>query len=82
VTAEQRAALREIIWVDPERMGGIPCFTGTRVPIQVLIDHIEGNVPLEEFLEDFPTVSREQAIAFLEFARDRVLECLSESVSC
>jgi uncharacterized protein (DUF433 family) len=82
VTAEQRAALREIVWVDPERMGGIPCFTGTRVPILVLIDHIEGNVPLEEFLDDFPTVSREQAIAFLEFAKDRVLECLPESVSC
>jgi len=82
MTAEQRAALREIVWVDPERMSGTPCFTGTRVPIQVLIDHIEGNDTLDEFLENFPSVSREQAIAFVEFAKDLVLECLTETVSC
>jgi len=61
-------------------MSGTPCFTGTRVPIQALIDHIEDGVSLEEFLEDFPSVSREQAIAFIEFAKERVLECLT--VSC
>ena len=62
-------------------MSGAPCFTGTRVPIQALIDHIEGNDTLDEFLEDFPSVSREQAIAFVEFAKDLVLECLSVSES-
>lgn len=80
MTTEQRAALHEIVWKDPERMGGIPCFTGTRVPVQTLIDHLEGNVPLEEFLEDFPSVSREQAIAFIELGKELILECLA--VSC
>jgi len=82
VTDEQRAALREIVWVDPERMHGTPCFTGTRVPIQVLIDHIEGNDRLEDFLEGFPSVTREQAIRFIELAKDQLIECLDESVSC
>ena len=82
MTAEQRVALREIVWVDPERMGGIPCFTGTRVPIQVLLDHIEGNDRLEEFLEGLPSVTREQAIRFIELAKDHRIECLDESVSC
>ena len=63
-------------------MHGIPCFTGTRVPIQVLIDHIEGNDRLEDFLEGFPSVTREQAIKFIELAKDHLLECVGESVSC
>ena len=47
-------------------MGGTPVFSGTRVPVQTLLDYIEGGDPLDEFLDDFPTVSREKAIAFLE----------------
>jgi uncharacterized protein (DUF433 family) len=47
-------------------MGGTPVFAGTRVPVQTLLDYIEGGDPLDEFLDDFPTVSRELAIAFLE----------------
>jgi len=82
VTAEQRAALREIVWVDPERMSGTPCFTGTRVPIQALIDHIEGNDTLDDFLEGFPSVTREQAVKFIELAKDHLLECVTDSVSC
>lgn len=54
-------------------MSGAPCFAGTRVPIQHLIDYLEGGDPIGEFLEDFPTVSHEQVIAFLEEARDSVL---------
>jgi len=77
VTTEQRAALHEIVWKDPERMGGI---TGTRVPVQTLIDHIEGNATLEEFLDGFPSVTREQAIAFIELSKVILLE--SVSVSC
>jgi len=77
MTAEQKARLNEIVWVDPSRMSGEPCFRGTRVPIQALIDHIEGNSTIEEFLLGFPSVTREQAIRFIELARDSVLECVS-----
>jgi uncharacterized protein (DUF433 family) len=54
-------------------MSGAPCFAGTRVPVQSLIDYLEGGDSIDEFLEGFPTVSREQVIAFLEEAKDRVL---------
>ncbi len=50
---------------DPEIMSGAPVFTGTRVPVHTLVDHLASGVPLGEFLADFPTVSREQAVAFL-----------------
>lgn len=55
-----------LINIDPDTMGGTPVFKGTRVPIQTLIDHITRNVSLEEFLEDFPSVTRDQALALLE----------------
>ena len=58
---------------DPEILSGIPCFTGTRVPVKTLFDYIEGSETLAEFLDDFPTVSREMAIALLEEARDRMV---------
>jgi uncharacterized protein (DUF433 family) len=60
--------LNNLIAIDPEILGGQPVFKGTRVPIETLFDHLEAGVPLEEFLEDFPTVSKEQAIAILEIA--------------
>ena len=53
--------IEEIVEVDPEKMGGTPCFTGTRVPIKHLFDYLEGGDSLEEFLDQFPTVNREQA---------------------
>ena len=59
--------------VDPELMSGTPCFAGTRVPARTLIDYIEGGDSLDDFLEDFPTVTRKQAIAFLEEASQRML---------
>ena len=58
-----------LISSNPERLGGEPCFTGTRVPVRTLIDYVEGGHPLAEFLADFPSVSREHAIAVLELAR-------------
>jgi uncharacterized protein (DUF433 family) len=58
---------------DPEIMSGIPVFSGTRVPFQTLIDYLEAGQPLSDFLEDFPTVSKEQAIAALEEAKEAVL---------
>jgi uncharacterized protein (DUF433 family) len=64
---------QSVVKIDPKIMSGAPCFAGTRVPIQNLIDYLEGGDSIEEFLEGFPTVSREQVIAFLEEAKDRVL---------
>lgn len=57
-----------IVTRNPEIMGGTPVFTGTRVPIKTLTDYLEGGETLDTFLDHFPTVSREQAIAFLEAA--------------
>jgi uncharacterized protein (DUF433 family) len=58
---------------DPEIMGGTPVFVGTRVPFQTLLDYLEAGDPLTEFLEDFPTVSRELAVAALEQAKEALL---------
>jgi uncharacterized protein (DUF433 family) len=63
---------RVVVHTDPEIMGGTPVFVGTRVPAQSLFDYLEAGDSLEEFLEAFPTVSREQAIAALEIAREAV----------
>jgi uncharacterized protein (DUF433 family) len=57
---------KAIVVVDPEIMSGTPCFAGTRVPVRNLLDYLEAGDPLDEFLEQFPTVSRTQAVAFLE----------------
>lgn len=62
-----------VVKIDPEIMSGAPCFAGTRVPARTLIDYSEGGDSLDDFLEDFPTVSRKQAIAFLEEASERML---------
>jgi uncharacterized protein (DUF433 family) len=59
-----------VVIKDPEILGGTPVFRGTRVPVQTLFDYLEGGETLEEFLEGFPTVSREMAIAALEQARE------------
>jgi uncharacterized protein (DUF433 family) len=59
---------RKIISRDPEVLGGTPVFAGTRVPIESMFDHLEAGVSLDTFLEDFPTVSREQAVSLLELA--------------
>jgi uncharacterized protein (DUF433 family) len=59
----------EIIVKDPDILGGTPVFVGTRVPFQALLDYLEGGETLNEFLDDFPTVSREAAVAALEFAK-------------
>ena len=55
---------------DPDIMHGALCFSGTRVPVKNLFDYLEGSSSLEDFLEDFPTVSRERAVAVLEAARE------------
>jgi uncharacterized protein (DUF433 family) len=58
-------------------MHGMPCFTGTRVPVQTLLDYIEDGDTLDNFLRDFEGVKREQAIRFLELAKEQLLECAS-----
>jgi uncharacterized protein (DUF433 family) len=60
--------IKELITVDEDILGGQPVFKGTRVPVETLFDHLEAGVPLDEFLDDFPTVSKEQAIALLDVA--------------
>jgi uncharacterized protein (DUF433 family) len=63
----------QVIHSSPSIMGGTPVFMGTRVPVQTLLDYLEGGERLGDFLEDFPTVRLEQAIAFLELAKDAAL---------
>jgi uncharacterized protein (DUF433 family) len=60
---------RTLITIDPELLSGTPVFAGTRVPVKTLFDHLEAGDPLEVFLDDFPSVSRELAVAVLEEAR-------------
>ena len=67
------AAVELPIHSDPEIMGGTPVFVGTRVPVQTLLDYLEAGDPLDEFLDDFPSVSREQAITVLELAKEMLL---------
>jgi len=68
--------LNEIVIKDPEILGGTPIFRGTRVPFQNLLDYLEGGETLDEFLDDFPSVSREQAIAALEHAKSLLVSKL------
>ena len=65
--------IKDVVNVDPERMSGAPCFTGTRVPINHLFDYLEAGDSLDVFLEDFPTVTRDQALGILELLRTRLL---------
>ena len=79
ITPKKEVALEEVVWNDPERMSGTPCFYGTRVPIKTLFDYLEGGQSMEMFLEDFEGVSREQADAVLRLAMDSLLEHLNQS---
>jgi uncharacterized protein (DUF433 family) len=63
----------QIIRRDPGILGGEPVFAGTRVPVRTLTDYLEAGDSIDVFLDDFPTVSRAQVIAFIELARDRVI---------
>jgi uncharacterized protein (DUF433 family) len=68
-----------VIEVDPQKVGGVPVFAGTRVPIQNLFDYIEGGETLEDFIEGFPPITREQAVAVLEMAKRSVLAEVSKN---
>jgi uncharacterized protein (DUF433 family) len=60
--------LKELISIDDDILGGQTVFKGTRVPVESLFDHLEAGVSIDAFLEDFPTVTKEQAVALLELA--------------
>jgi uncharacterized protein (DUF433 family) len=62
---------------NPEVMGGAPVFCGTRVPVQTLLDYLEAGESIDEFLEGFPSVTREQVVDFLEQGKDRLVESVS-----
>jgi uncharacterized protein (DUF433 family) len=64
---------QQIIHSDPETLGGTPVFVGTRVPVQTLLDYLAEGSSLDEFLDHFPTVTREQAVAALELAKEMLL---------
>ena len=61
----------------PDVLGGTPVFAGTRVPVQTLLDYLEGGESIDDFLEGFPSVKREQGVSFLELAKDRLIEACS-----
>jgi uncharacterized protein (DUF433 family) len=67
-TFDYMIKVRDYITIDPEILGGQPVFKNTRVPVESLFDHLEKGISLEEFLDDFPSVTQEQAIAVLEIA--------------
>lgn len=67
----------QVVHSDPEIMSGTPVFVGTRVPVYNLFDYLEAGDPLEKFLTSFPSVTREQAVAALELAKEVVAELAS-----
>jgi uncharacterized protein (DUF433 family) len=65
--------LNEVVQKSPGILGGTPVFAGTRVPVQTMLDYLEAGDRLDDFLDQFPTVSRDQAVAFLAFATEVAL---------
>ncbi len=72
-------SLKGIVDSDPDIMGGTPVFVGTRVPLQNLIDYLEGGESIEDFLDGFPSVKREQVIAVIEAAKLKMLETVGDA---
>jgi uncharacterized protein (DUF433 family) len=67
---------RPLITISADYLGGTPVFTGTRVPVKTLFDYLEGGDPLDEFLSQFPTVTRAHAVAVIKMARERIAPAL------
>lgn len=68
---------KPVISCNPDVMGGTPVFSGTRVPVQTLLDYLEAGDSIDDFLAGFPSVNREQVISFLEQAKDRLIAAAS-----
>ena len=65
--------IKDVVEVDPEKMSGVPVFTGTRVPIGHLFEYLESGETLDEFLDQFPSVTRDQALGALELSKESLL---------
>ena len=74
VVVDSKVIERISDWVDPERLSGAPCFKGTRVPVDSLFTNLESGLSLDEYLDCFPDVTREQAVAVLEYAHKLTLQ--------
>jgi uncharacterized protein (DUF433 family) len=66
-----------VVITDPQILSGTPVFAGTRVPVKTLTDYLEESASIDEFLDDFPSVQREQVIQFLEEARERMVAAVA-----
>jgi uncharacterized protein (DUF433 family) len=77
MTIEQRAALSDVIAIDKEIMHGTPCFKGTRVPVQTLIDFLETGESINDFLKIYPYIAQEQIHSFLDLSKDLIIEQFS-----
>ena len=73
--------MKDLITISPEILGGTPVFKGTRVPVESLFDHLEDGISLDEFLDDFPSVTREQAIQVLEAAHHTLIDPLAHEAA-
>ncbi|MEI6232798.1 MAG: DUF433 domain-containing protein [Planctomycetota bacterium] len=74
MNAIECSTLAEVVWVDPERMGGIACFRGTRVPVEFIFDWLGTGETIDYFLEQYPSVTRDQAVAVMQWAKLKVCE--------
>jgi uncharacterized protein (DUF433 family) len=77
VTAEQKNSLVAVVTVSREILHGTPCFTGTRVPVQTLIDFLESGESIDDFLAVYPYIRRQQILTFLELTRDIAIDQLT-----
>jgi uncharacterized protein (DUF433 family) len=77
MTVEQKTSLAAVVTIDQETMHGIPCFAGTRIPVQTLIDFLETGDSIDDFLAVYPYIPRQQILAFLELSRDITIDQLT-----
>jgi uncharacterized protein (DUF433 family) len=77
VTVEQKTALGRTISIDKDVLHGIPCFAGSRVPVQTLVDFLESGDSIDQFLAVYPYIRREQVLTFLELSKEITIEQLS-----
>jgi uncharacterized protein (DUF433 family) len=77
MTVEQKTSLAAVVTIDQETMHGVPCFTGTRIPVQTLIDFLETGERIDDFLAVYQYIPRQQILAFLELSRDIAIDQLT-----
>ncbi len=65
--------LSDVIWVDPDRCGGHPCFKNTRIPVWILIDYLEAGRSIEDFVHEYPDLPREMAYAYVRLAHENLV---------